>query len=290
MPLNYFHQYLVTHKPAIKQRCLEMIGSRSRYSSQSLSVGQLIDGVAAAASGQIEEAKIAALFMELGTRLAIEGWPIKFALEIIHTYPAVVLDELGPNSPKEGSPTETENNPFARKSFEVKEFWQLYEQVDGWVGWLADAYVAQKEGYITELYKQIAEVVPAQELQLEAAWTTAKAICHHISQPLTVIGGIAAFAEDGWLQPDEMQWLRDAVKQAGLVLTKLRNLKRYTVTAQAQDDFILDLDASSADNPSRIHLLEGDTKPNLLFDQEQTTPENEFLYQSWQTDYNDLTS
>jgi hypothetical protein len=260
------------------------MGSRAKFSTQSLSVEQIIVGVADAASGQVRGENTIALFMELGARLASEGWPIKMALEIIHAYPVAVWNELGSHfSEEEDSPTEGENKQVARKSLEAEEMHQLYQQINSWVKWLVEGYVVQKESHITKPSEELVRAGSAQDLQFQAACLTAKSACHHISQPLTVINVIASLAEDGSLEQDEVAWFQEAVKQAALVLDKLRNLKRYSIIAQTQNDFILDLDTSSEEDLFENYLSDVKIKHESQDSPMRTQPENEFSLESWQT-------
>jgi len=258
MEHHYFREYLRTHQFMIKQRCLVAIGSRSNFSSQSLSVEQIIDVVSSAACDQMKEGEIVPIFLELGVRLAREGWPIRLALEVVHAYPAAVWNEFGSSSESANGVQVRqvrieEKNQLIHRNFEAEDFQQLSQVVNSWVEWLVDAYVAQKEGFITDLYQQLAETNFSQNAQLEAAQATAATVCHRLSQPLTVLNFLSDMSSYDNLHPDEVQWLRDAVQEARHVVQKLQNLKRYeTMLLYPDGQQILDLDASSMPDLQQI--------------------------------------
>ncbi|MEI6047242.1 MAG: hypothetical protein WCS37_23115 [Chloroflexota bacterium] len=246
MSQNSFHGYLVHHQVLIRECCLASVAIRSNFRSASLSASQIIDSVALAASGQVEEERIIPLFLELGTLLSKEGWPIKLALEVIHTYPIAVWNVLSPHYLIENNPqTHSGKNQLVRVGFDAGEFQQLSQKVNMWVEWVVEAYVAQKEEYITNLYCQLTEDTSNRELQLQAAQATGNTICNLLGQPLTIIEAMVNLAKNGTLKPVEVRWLQRATLQTNQVLEKLRNLKRYETTPSIPP--ALDLEASSMD-------------------------------------------
>lgn len=218
------NQYLATQQAMLKHDCLEKLGSRANFTSPKLTIEALLNTLNEAASGRLSESEIASRFLELGVQFSREGWPVRLALETIHTYRQTIWDHLEAtfNRPDEEHP-----DWLDRLWVNPAEFWQLSRQIDSWTERLVDAYVSHKENYVSQLSHQFAFERPHQEVQVQAARDLAGKVSQLLSQPLNVLHYLSRQTRRGALLPDEIRLFDQAVEQAEEVLKKLRNLKRY---------------------------------------------------------------
>lgn len=218
------NQYLATHQPELKRDCLEKLGSRANFTSPRLTIEYLLNTLNEAVSGRLSESEIISRFLELGVQLSREGWPVRLALETIHTYRQVIWDHLEATFNR---PDEERLDWLDRLWVNPAEFWQLSRQLDKWIERLMDAYVSHKENYVSQLSHQFAVEQPRQEIRTQTARDLAGKVYHLLSQPLTVLHYLSQQTRQGALLPDELKLFDQAVAQTEEVLKKLRNLKRY---------------------------------------------------------------
>lgn len=236
------NQYLATNQPGLKRDCLEKLGSRANFTSPRLTIEALLSTLNEAASGRLSESEIASRFLELGVQFSREGWPVRLALETIHTYRQTIWDHLEAtlNQPDEERP-----DWLDRLWVNPAEFWQLSRQMDSWSERLVDAYVSHKENYVSQLSHQFAFERPRQEIQVQASRDLAGKVSQLLSQPLSVLHYLSRQTRRGALLPDEIRLFDQAVEQAEEVLKKLRNLKRYpAIPTGATHSFDFDISTS----------------------------------------------
>jgi hypothetical protein len=236
------NQYLAANQPGLKRDCLEKLGSRANFISPRLTIEALLNTLNEAASGRLSESEIASRFLELGVQFSREGWPVRLALETIHTYRQTIWDQLEAtfNRPDEERP-----DWLDRLWVNPAEFWQLARQIDSWTERLVDAYVSHKENYVSQLSHQFAFERPHQEIQVQASRDLAGKVSQLLSQPLNVLHYLSRQTRRGALLPEEMRLFDQAVEQVEEVLKKLRNLKRYPpIPAGAAPTFDFDISTS----------------------------------------------
>ncbi len=85
--------------------------------------------------------------------------------------------------------------------------------------------------------------------QMEAMVSTAAAICHEMSQPLTsamiTLQLLKQSAEEELADSEDFETVETSLLQARVILDKLRALTRYETKSYLGDEHILDLDLSS---------------------------------------------
>jgi hypothetical protein len=239
------NQYLATHQPQLKRDCLDKLGSQVNFSSPRLTIEYLLDTLSEASSGRLSESESISRFLELGVQLSREGWPVRLAMETIHTYRQIIWEHLEVtfNQPDQERP-----DWLDRLWLNPAEFWQLSRRIDNWTERLVDAYVSHKENYVSQLSHQFAVEQPRQEIQSQTARDLSGKVYQLLSQPLTVLHYLSRQTRHGALMPDELKLFDQAVAQTEEVLKKLRNLKRYPPTppSAAGTSQIFDFDISTS--------------------------------------------
>jgi signal transduction histidine kinase/CheY-like chemotaxis protein len=155
-----FYDYLIIRQPLIKDGCLKELGEYPALMSPQLDVGQVLDLLGAATTRPLSENEVTGLFMELGVRCAREGWPIRLALEIVHSYPQALWQILAPIfDPDQHSDGQHQLSELAAHSgMALVEYRQVCRKIERGTEALVDGYVGQKENLITRLYEQLAQV------------------------------------------------------------------------------------------------------------------------------------
>ncbi len=109
---------------------------------------------------------------------------------------------------------------------------------------------------LSETQQELAEA-EKKKGQMEAMVSTAAAICHEMSQPMTsalITLQLMRQSEPDELSDDDFDTMESSLLQARTILYKLRALTRYETKSYLGEEDILDLDSSSCDEANKMGI------------------------------------